>query len=189
MSHSTRWLTLALILLVLVALVWSLGTERGRAVLPASCRARFPLSLLDAKTAQPSDISATSSLANVSQGDIPIFVNGNLTAVITQQELDDLTPVMLSGQGTTIEGWLLAEVLKHSLPATSLSAQTQVTVGSSSTNRAAQFSWAELQSPDNNIILALTATNSWLLAFPLADDQSEDAWVQEVDRIKITVAG
>jgi len=187
MSRSTRWLTLTLLLLFVIALIWSLGA-RGLAVLPAPCRARFPFFQGEQDATRELGISLTPPVfPEIGSGQkITVFVDGSATAIITPESITSITPVTLTVPGRSITGWVLQDVLVQALADTALAAKTRVTIGSSNTNRAVQFSWSELQAYDRPIILARPADDSWLLAFPLSPGQSTDAWVQEVDRIKIS---
>jgi len=120
-------------------------------------------------------------------GSIPIYVDGQLAAGFSPDDLDQLEQVSFvdAEEGKTQEGWLLRDVLLLYLKEDDLEAGTLVTVSSSSQNKAAQLSWAEVDEPANMVMFDLAGRGTLKLVSLLEKLGTRDQWVQDVDKIEV----
>ena len=120
-------------------------------------------------------------------GSIPIYVDGQLVAGFSPDDLDQLEQVSFvdAEEGKTQEGWLLRDVLLLYVKEDDLKASTLITVSSSSRDKAAQLSWAEVDEPANMVIFDLASRGTLKLVSLLERLSTRDQWVQDVDKIEI----
>jgi hypothetical protein len=121
-------------------------------------------------------------------GSIPIYVDGQLAAGFNPDDLDQLEQVSFvdAEEGKTQEGWLLRDVLLLYVKEDDLEAGTPITVSSSSRDKAAQLSWAEVEDPANMVMFDLSSRGTLKLVSLLEKLGTRDQWVQDVDKIEIT---
>jgi len=121
-------------------------------------------------------------------GSIPLFVEGKRVAAFAPADLEQMTKATFSDgeEGKEQEGWLLRDVIRLHVKAGKLSAATAVTVTSSSRNKSARLSWAEVDDPANLVLLALSNRGTLKLVSVLPKLDTRDEWVQDVDKIEVT---
>ena len=120
-------------------------------------------------------------------GSIPIYIDGQLAAGFSPDDLDQLEQVSFvdAEEGKTQEGWLLRDVLLLTVKEDDLEAGTLITVSSSSQNKAAQLSWAEVDEPANMVMFDLAGRGTLKLVSLLEKLGTRDQWVQDVDKIEV----
>jgi len=123
----------------------------------------------------------------VQPGEIPIYVNGDLAGKFSPDDLGRLERVSFveAEEGKTQEGWLLRDVLLLNLEEDSLAAETLIVVSSSSRNKTAQLSWAEVNDPANMVMFDLANKGTLKLVSLLEKLDTRDEWVQDTDKIEI----
>jgi hypothetical protein len=121
-------------------------------------------------------------------GSIPIYLNGQLIAAFSPQDLDKLKKMSFVEplEGKTQEGRLLRDVLLLYLQPAQLRADTQVIVSSSSRQKSAQLTWAEIDAVDNQVMFDLANRGTLKLASKLERLDTREEWVQDVDKIEVT---
>lgn len=121
-------------------------------------------------------------------GDIPIYRNGELAAAFSPADLEKLDRVNFVEpvEQKTQEGWLLRDVLLHHFGPEQLSDPSVVVVSSSSRNKQASLTWAEIADPQAMVMFDLSNRGTLKLVSKLEKLDSREEWVQDVDRIEIT---
>lgn len=130
---------------------------------------------------------ASSPSVTLVPGSIPIYLNGQLVAAFSPQELDKLskTSFIEPVEGKTEEGWLLRDVLLLYLKPAQLQADTRVVVSSSSRQKSAQLTWAEIDAVNNHVMFDLAGRGTLKLASKLEKLDTREEWVQDVDKIEV----
>lgn len=120
-------------------------------------------------------------------GSIPIYVNGVLSAAFLPSDLDKLEQVSFvePAEGKTEEGWLLIDVLQLYLPDLPLQTATRISVSSSSREKSAELSWAEVEMKDNMVMFDLAGRGTLKLVSKLEKLDTREEWVQDVDKIEV----
>jgi hypothetical protein len=120
-------------------------------------------------------------------GSVPIYVNGDLAAAFTPDDLDRLEQARFvdDEEGKTQEGWLLRDVLQLYLSAETLQPETEITVISTSRDKSAQLTWREVEDPEAMVLLDLSGRGTLKLVSKLERLDTRDEWVQDVDRIEV----
>lgn len=120
-------------------------------------------------------------------GSIPIYVNGDLVAVFTPEDLQDLeqTSFVDEEEGKTQEGWLLREVLEIHLEDDVLQPETEIVVSSSSREKSARLTWPEVRDPENWVMFDLSGRGTLKLVSVLERLDIRDEWIQDVDKIEV----
>lgn len=121
-------------------------------------------------------------------GSVPIYLNGQLVAGFSPQELDKLnkTSFVEPVEGKTQEGWLLRDVLLLYLQPAQLQADTRVVVSSSSRQKSVQLTWAEIDAVANQVMFDLAGRGTLKLASKLEKLDTREEWVQDIDKIEVT---
>ena len=92
-------------------------------------------------------------------------------------------------EGKTQEGWLLRDVLLLYIKESKLKADTQVTVSSSSREKAKTLTWAEVVNlPENMVMFDLSGRGTLKLVSTIPGFDIRDSWIQDVDRIEVIPA-
>jgi hypothetical protein len=125
--------------------------------------------------------------ANLEPGSIPIYVDGQLKAAFTPDDLQSLQRVSFvdAEEGKTQEGWLLHDVLTLNLSDEKLTSQTKIVVSSSSRDKSAQLTWAEVEDAENMVMFDLSGRGTLKLVSKLDRLDVRDEWVQDTDKIEI----
>lgn len=124
---------------------------------------------------------------NLEPGSIPIYVDGQLEAAFTPDDLESLDQVSFEDaeEGKTQEGWMLRDVLMLHLSEESLMPSTRITVISSSRDKSAELTWAEVDDTENMVMFDLSGRGTLKLVSKLERLDVRDEWVQDVDKIEI----
>lgn len=122
-------------------------------------------------------------------GSVPIYVNGEMVGGFSPDDLDQLeqTSFVDAEEGKTQEGWRLRDVLLQDVTADNLAPDTLIVVSSSSREKEAQLTWAEVEEPSNYVILDLASRGTVKLVSTLESLDVRDEWVQDVDKIEVEV--
>jgi hypothetical protein len=165
MSQSTRIVIALLVLVVLVGAVLGIDALRRRG----------------------SSTPATGDQATLAPGNIPIHVDGRLVGSFSPGDLEGLEQVSFidAEEGKAQEGWLLRDVLRLHVDADALTPETLVTVSSSSREKSARLTWAEVSDPANKVMFDLSGRGTLKLVSVLERLDVRDEWVQDVDRIQV----
>lgn len=167
MTQRTRILIAITILVLLVAAIVVVETLRRSAGGPAEAGEGLP-------TAAP--------------GDIPIYLDGQPIGAFSPTDLEHLETVSFvdAEEGKTQEGWLLRDVILLHVKEHTLQADTIVAVSSSSRDRSAELSWAQVDDPANWVMFDLSSRGTLKLVSILDKLDTRDEWVQDVDHVEIT---
>ena len=125
--------------------------------------------------------------SSVPAGSVPIYVDGKLVAAFTPTDLEQLEKVSFvdAEEGKTQEGWMLQDVLRLHIAEADLLPETLITVSSSSRDKSAQVTWAEVSTPDNMVMFDLANKGTLKLVSKLERLDVRDEWVQDVDKIEV----
>ena len=164
MTQRTRILIAAGVLLVLVAVV--LGIDA-----------------LQRASGEP----AAEGEPTVVPGAIPIRLDGKLVGSFTPADLERLEKVSFvePREGKTQEGWLLRDVIRLYVEPEKLEPGTLVTVSSSSRDKSAQITWAQVDQAENYVMFDLSNRGTLKLVSVLPELDTRDEWVQDVDSIEV----
>ncbi len=143
---------------------------------------------LEALRRQPGGPPVVSTTPTLAPGAVPIYLNGQLVAGFIPADLEQLSQVSFTDaeEGKLQEGWLLRDVLLLHLKPEQLQPETRITVSSSSRNKSAQLTWAEVNEPTNNVMFDLSNRGTLKLVSVLPSLDTRDEWVQDVDKIEVT---
>ncbi len=122
-------------------------------------------------------------------GSIPIYVGGKLVGGFVPADLAGLEKVSFvdAEDGKTQEGWMLRDVLRLYVPPRKLQPETRVAVTSTSREKSAVLTWAEVDDPTNWVMFDLSGRGTLKLVSVLERLDVRDEWVQDVDRIDVGV--
>lgn len=125
--------------------------------------------------------------SSIPPGSVPIYVDGKLVAAFTPDDLEKLEKVSFvdAEEGKTQEGWMLRDVLLLHIAEADLSPETRITVSSSSRDKSAQVTWAEISDSENMVMFDLANKGTLKLVSKLERLDVRDEWVQDVDRIDV----
>jgi hypothetical protein len=159
MTQKTRILVAVIVLIVLVVVV--LGVEALR-------RAQ--------------------SEPTLAPGSIPIYLDGKLVGGFVPDDLSQLEQVSFvdAEEGKTQEGWRLSDVLLLHVKEKQLDPESIIVVSSSSRNKSAELTWAEVRDPANWVMFDLSGRGTLKLVSVLERLDIRDEWVQDVDRIEVS---
>ena len=166
MTQRTRILIVVAILIVLVGVI--LGVDALR-------RASAP-------TGQQAAGEPT-----LAPGSIPIRLDGRLAGSFSPTDLEQLQQVSFvdAEEGKTQEGWLLRDVLLLHVDEDQIEEGSIVVVSSSSRDKAAELTWAEVEDPANWVMFDLSGRGTLKLVSVLERLDVRDEWIQDVDGIEI----
>ncbi len=121
-------------------------------------------------------------------GSVPILFNGQQVAGFTPDDLEKLTKVSFVEQeeGKTQEGWLLRDILLLYFDPDQLQDTTQITVTSTSQDKSATLSWAEVKEAKNMVMFDLSNRGTLKLVSLLPQLKTRNYWVQDVDKIEVS---
>ncbi len=122
-------------------------------------------------------------------GSVPIYVDGRLVGGFTPDDLDHLGMMSFvePEEGKTQEGWLLRDVLLLHVSEADLQAETLITVSSSSREKSAELTWAEVSNLDHKVLFDLSNKGTLKLASVMEKLDTRDEWIQDTDKIEVTV--
>jgi len=121
-------------------------------------------------------------------GSIPIYFNDTLVGGFAPGDLEKLQKAQFtdSAENKPQEGWLLRDILLLYIPADQLQAGTRIVVSSSSRQKSAELTWAEVQEPANQVMFDLSNRGTLKLISLLPELDERDEWVQDSDRIEVS---
>jgi hypothetical protein len=121
-------------------------------------------------------------------GSIPLRVDGELVGSFSPADLEQLEMVSFveAEEGKTEEGWLLRDVLLLHVDGDRLGTGSIIVVSSSSRNKSARLTWAEVEDPANWVMFDLSGRGTLKLVSVLESLDTRDEWVQDVDGVEIT---
>lgn len=128
-----------------------------------------------------------SSEPTLAPGSIPLYLDGRLVGGFTPDDPDQLKKVSFveAEEGKKQEGWLLRDVILLHVDASRLEQDSVITVSSSSRNRSATLTWANVDDQDNMVMFDLSNRGTLKLASLLEKLDTRDEWVQDADKIEI----
>jgi hypothetical protein len=120
-------------------------------------------------------------------GNIPIYQDGYLLAVIKPGDLEtmSLATFVDAEEGKTQDGWLLRDILKKHISASTLDNNSWIIVSSSSRNKQVQLTWKEVNDPANMVMFDLSGRGTLKLVSLLEQLDIRDEWIQDVDKIEL----
>jgi len=157
----------------------------GAAVLLLIVGAVLAVDALQRASARLPEVAAGE--ATLVPGSIPIYLDGRLAGGFVPAQLDQLQEASFvdAEEGKTQQGWRLADVVLIHVPAGQLRPDTRIVVSSSSRNKAADLTWAEVENPDNHVQFDLAGRGTLKLVSVLERLDVRDEWIQDVDRIEV----
>ena len=122
-------------------------------------------------------------------GSVPIVYNGQTVAGFLPTDLEKLSLVSFvdAEEGKTQDGWLLRDVLLLYLKPAQLQDEAQITVSSSSRDKSATLSWAEVKEASNMVMFDLSNRGTLKLVSLLPQFNTRNYWIQDADRIEIVM--
>ena len=122
-------------------------------------------------------------------GSIPVVYNGQIVAGFTPGDLEKLQQVSFvdAEEGKPQDGWLLRDVLLLFLKPEQFQDDTQITVSSSSRDKSATLSWAEVKDASNMVMFDLSNRGTLKLVSLLPQLKTRNYWIQDADRIEVVV--
>ena len=164
MSQTRRIIVAVVVLIVLVGLVLGIEALRRGASQPSA-----------------------GAEATLTPGSIPIYLDGQLVAGFSPQDLETMDTVSFvdDEEGKTQEGWLLRDVLLLHLDRDQLQPDTPIVVTSTSREKLAELTWAEVEDPDNWVMFDLSGRGTLKLVSVLERLDVRDEWVQDVDLVEV----
>jgi hypothetical protein len=132
---------------------------------------------------------ATETSTPLPPGSVPIVFNGKVIAGFLPADLEKLTKVSFvdAEEGKTQEGWLLRDIILLYLKPEQLADETQITVSSSSRDKSAKLSWAEVKEASNMVMFDVSNRGTLKLVSLLPQLKTRNYWIQDADRIEINV--
>ena len=120
-------------------------------------------------------------------GSIPIYLDGELAGGFLPGDLETLDPASFvdAEEGKTQEGWMLRDVLLLRLRERDLQPDTRIVVSSSSRDRSAELSWAEVADATNMVMFDVSGRGTLKLVSVIERLDVRDEWVQDVDKIEV----
>jgi hypothetical protein len=164
MTQNTRILIAVLILIVLVGAV--LGIDALR---------------------RSGNSAAAEGQEALAPGSIPIYLDGQFVGGFDPDDLDQLEKVSFveAEEGKTQTGWMLRDVLLLYVQRNKLQAGTSIVVSSSSRDKSAHLTWAEVDAAANMVMFDLSNRGTLKLVSRLEKLDVRDEWVQDSDKIEI----
>ena len=132
-------------------------------------------------------LQRASSEPTLAPGSIPLYLDGKLLAGFSPEDLGKLGKVSFveAEEGKKQEGWLLRDVILLHVDASRLEKDSAITVSSSSRNRSATLTWAEVDDQDNMVLFDLSNRGTLKLVSLLEKLDTRDEWVQDADKIEV----
>jgi hypothetical protein len=133
-------------------------------------------------------LRGSSTEPTLAPGSIPIYLDGELVGGFLADDLVALEQVSFvdAEEGKSQEGWLLRDVLLLHAKERQLKPETGIVVISTSRDKSAELTWAEVADPDNWVMFDLSSRGTLKLVSVLERLDVRDEWIQDVDRIEVT---
>jgi len=171
MKQKTRWVIGLVVLLLIVVLVLAGDALR--------------------RSLSYNDYAAASSVqVTLEPGNIPIYLNSNLVAGFSPEDIEKLEKVNFvdAEEGKIQEGWMLSDVLLLYIDPEQLQEDTVIMVTSSSREKSVELTWAEIQNQENMVMFDLSGRGTLkLISQTLEYLDTRDEWVQDVDKIEVSL--
>jgi hypothetical protein len=131
--------------------------------------------------------AASQAPADMPPGSIPIYLDGKFVDSFVPDDLGELQGASFvdDEEGKTQEGWLLNDVLLLYVKSSQLKEDMQITVSSSSREKAKTLTWPEVQDMDNMVMFDLSGRGTLKLVSKIPGFDIRDEWIQDVDKIEI----
>jgi hypothetical protein len=138
--------------------------------------------------ASGSPAQTTEDEPTLAPGSIPIYWDGQLVGGFSPADLDQLEKVSFiePEEGKKQEGWMLRDVILLHVDGERLETDSLITVSSSSRDKSAQLTWAEVNEPVNMVVFDLSNRGTLKLVSVMEKLDTRDEWVQDTDKIEIT---
>ena len=122
-------------------------------------------------------------------GSIPIYIGDRIVAGFTPDDLSSLPEASFvdAEEGKTQQGWMLRDILALYLTADQLKPTTRVTVISTSREKQIALTWEEIEDEANMVMFDLSGRGTLKLVSKLEYLDVRDEWIQDVDRIEVTI--
>jgi hypothetical protein len=158
-------------------------TQNGRIILAIGAIVLIAVTITAVEIAR-----RASSGPEVPPGSVPIHADGELVAAFTPDDLAQLEQASFvdAEEGKTQEGWLLRDVILLHVDEADLTPETHITVSSSSREKSAQVTWAEVSDTDNMVMFDLSGKGTLKLVSKLERLDVRDEWIQDVDKIEVS---
>ena len=129
----------------------------------------------------------SSAEPTLAPGSIPIYFDDRLVGGFLADDLASLEQVSFvdAEEGKTQEGWLLRDVLLLHVKERQLKPETSIVVISTSRDKSAALTWAEVDDPANWVMFDLSGRGTLKLVSVLERLDVRDEWIQDVDRIEV----
>jgi hypothetical protein len=127
--------------------------------------------------------------ADMPPGSIPIYINSEFIASFVPEDLNQLDVVSFTDdeEGKTQEGYLLRDVILLYIDDSNLAVDTELTVSSSSREKVKSLSWGEIDNLENMVMFDISGRGTLKLVSKIPGFDIRDAWIQDVDKIEITI--
>jgi hypothetical protein len=164
MKNSRIWIALVLIAGVVVVILATTSVQRLLATRPSGTNTPLP------------------------PGSIPIYLNQKFMGAFTPDFLNSMPTLQFTDvyEEKPQDGWALSKVILLVVPERQLDPQSVVVVTSSSRDKSAKLTWAEVKDPANYVMFDLSNRGTLKLVSVLPALDGRNEWVQDVDRIDIT---
>lgn len=131
--------------------------------------------------------AAQENPSDVPESSVPIYMNGDLIAAFTPDDLDHLRleSFVEAEEGKTEEGWMLRDVLRLHVNEEILLPDAVIIVSSTSREKSARLTWEEVREIENMVLFDLSGRGTLKLVSRLDKLDTRDEWVQDVDKIEI----
>jgi hypothetical protein len=145
--------------------------------------------VLGLETLRRRNASVSEGEITLDPGNIPIYVDGKLVGGFSPDDLEQLEKVSFvdAEDGKPQDGWLLRDVLLLHVKREDLHPDTLINVSSSSRDKSAQLTWAEVDEAANMVMFDLSNRGTVKLVSLLEKLDVRDEWVQDVDKIEIEI--
>jgi hypothetical protein len=120
-------------------------------------------------------------------GSVPIYLDGEFMGAFTAHFLSRLPTAQFTDvyEEKPQQGWPLSQVILQVVPQSDLKPAALVIVSSSSREKSAQLTWAEVSDPANFVLFDLSNRGTLKLVSVLPALDGRNEWVQDADRIEI----
>jgi hypothetical protein len=114
-------------------------------------------------------------------GSVPIYLNGEFMGSFTPNFLSHLPTAQFTDvyEEKPQDGWLLSQIILQVVPRGELNLQAVIVVSSSSREKSAQLTWAEVSAPANFVMFDLSNRSTLKLVSVLPQLDGRNEWVQD----------
>jgi hypothetical protein len=119
---------------------------------------------------------------------VPVHFNDQVVGRVSRSAVEPLATVSFveAEKGKRQEGWLLRDVLLLYVDADQLQPETTIIVTSSIRGKSATLTWAEVNDPDNMVMLDVARERGTAkLCSVMEKLDQRDEWVQDADKIEV----